>query len=259
MLHRLFTRPNPPIDDTAWEHLRAHSPLLRTFLGDDAARLRERADAFLRTKGIDAAGGAVVADRERQLIAALAAIPILGLGIDWYDGWYSVIVYPDEFLARHAFEDEAGVVHDGERELVGESWDRGPMILSLRDVLDGASGELIGSVVIHECAHKLDQLNGNVNGFPPLHRGMDAGAWTAAWQQAYDDLVRRVDAGEDTAIDPYAVEEPGEFFAVLSEYFFTEPVLVRDEYPTLYGQLRAFYRQDPAARPLPEYPVPTAD
>jgi len=80
-----LSRPNPPIDDTAWEHLRAHSPLLRTFLGDDAARLRERADAFLRTKGIDAAGGAVVADRERQLIAALAAIPILGLGIDWYD------------------------------------------------------------------------------------------------------------------------------------------------------------------------------
>lgn len=254
MLHRLFTRPNPPIDDAAWQHLRAHSPLLRTFLGDEATRLRERADAFLRAKGIDAAGGAAVGDRERQLIALLAAIPILGLDIGWYDGWHAVIVYPDEFVARQEFEDDAGVVHEGERELIGESWDRGPMILSLRDVLDGASGELIGSVVIHECAHKLDQLNGSVNGFPPLHPGMSPSAWTAAWQQAYDDLLRRVDAGEETAIDPYAVEEPGEFFAVLSEYFFTEPLLVRDEYPAVYGQLRLFYRQDPATRPLPEYP-----
>jgi Mlc titration factor MtfA (ptsG expression regulator) len=255
MLQRLFAGTNPAIDDPAWQRLRAQSPLLRTFAGDDAARLRERADAFLRAKGIDAAGGAVVGDHERQLIATLAAIPILQLGVDWYDGWHAVIVYPDEFVATHAFEDEDGVVHEGERELVGESWDRGPMILSLRDVLDCASGELIGNVVIHECAHKLDQLNGTVNGFPPLHRGMSTDAWTAAWQQAYDDLVRRVDAGEETAIDPYAVEEPGEFFAVLSEYFFTEALLVLDEYPAVYEQLRSFYRQDPAARPLPEYPT----
>jgi hypothetical protein len=253
MLHRLFTRPNPPIDDAAWAHLRAHSPLLRTFLGEDAARLRERADAFLRAKGIDAAGGALIGDRERQLVAALAAIPILGLDIDWYDGWYGVIVYPDEFLAQQEFEDEDGVVHAAERELIGESWDRGPIILSLRDVLEGASGELVGNVVIHECAHKLDQLNGSVNGFPPLHAGMSARDWTAAWQAAYDDLVRRVESGEETAIDPYAVEEPGEFFAVLSEYFFTEPLLVRDEYPAVYEQLRRFYRQDPAERPAPDY------
>ena len=258
MLQRLFNRPTLAIDDAAWERLRAHSPLFRTFAGDDAARLRERADAFLRAKAIEAAGGAEVGDFEGQLIAVCAAIPILALGVDWYDGWHAVVVYPDEFLARHAFEDEAGVLHEGDRELIGESWDRGPMILSLRDVVDCASGELIGNVVIHECAHKLDQLNGSVNGFPPLHRGMSPSVWTAAWQQAYDDLVRRVDAGEDTAIDPYAVEEPGEFFAVLSEYFFTEPALVREAYPAVYEQLRLFYRQDPAARPLPEYPIEPA-
>jgi MtfA peptidase len=259
VLQRVFPRPTAEIDDLAWEELRARSPLLRTFEGDDAARLRERAEAFLHAKGIDAAGGAVVGDRERQLIALLAAIPILGLDMGWYDGWYAVVVYPDEFLARQEFEDEDGVVHAGERELIGESWDRGPMILSLRDVLEGATGELIGSVVIHECAHKLDQLNGSVNGFPPLHRGMDPAAWTSTWQQAYDDLLRRVDAGEDTAIDAYAVEEPGEFFAVLSEYFFTEALLVREEYPAVYEQLRQFYRQDPVARPLPEYPEPSPE
>lgn len=252
---RLFPpRTLPTVDAGAWDRLCAISPLLRTFRDVDAARLRERASIFLGDKAIEPAGGAEVGDFERQLVAVFAAIPVLELGGDWYDGWHAVIVYPDEFLAHHSFQDEAGVVHEGERELAGESWDRGPMILSMQDVLDCASGTLIGNVVIHECAHKLDQLNGNVNGFPPLHRGMSAGAWTFAWQRAYHDLRRRVDAGENTKIDPYAVEEPGEFFAVLSEYFFTEPLLVRDGYPAVYEQLRLFYRQDPAVRAPPAYP-----
>ena len=254
MLQRLFNRTAAPIDDDAWAQLRALSPLLRTIEGDEAARLRERANGFLKAKGIDAAGGAQLGDVERQLIAAFAAIPVLELGLSWYDGWHGVIVYPDEFVAPHAFHDEAGVAHEGERVLAGESWDRGPMILSLADVLGCARGELMGNVVIHECAHKLDQRNGDANGFPPLHSGMAIGAWTAAWQAAYDDLARRVDAGEETAIDPYAAEEPGEFFAVLSEYFFAEPLVVADDYPEVYEQLRLFYRQDPARRPPPAYP-----
>jgi hypothetical protein len=254
MLHRLFARATPPVDADVWARLRALSPLLRTFEGDEATRLRERANGFLKAKGIDAARDAPVGDFERQLIAAFAAIPVLELGLGWYGGWHGVIVYPDEFVAPHAFHDEAGVAHEGERVLAGESWDRGPMILSLADVLGCARGDLLGNVVIHECAHKLDQRNGEANGFPPLPAGMAAHAWTAAWQSAYDDLARRVDAGEETAIDPYAAEEPGEFFAVLSEYFFAEPLVVADEYPGVYEQLRRFYGQDPARRPAPEYP-----
>jgi Mlc titration factor MtfA (ptsG expression regulator) len=30
-------------------------------------------------------------------------------------------------------------------------------------------------------------------------------------------------------------------------------LLVRDEYPAVYEQLRRFYRQDPAERPAPDY------
>jgi len=63
---------------------------------------------------------------------------------------------------------------------------------------------------------------------------------------AYDDFRGRVERGEDTAIDPYADENPAEFFAVLSEVFFADPLLLLAEYPEVYGQFAAFYRQDPA-------------
>jgi hypothetical protein len=164
-----------------------------------------------------------------------------------YRGWNEIILYPDEFLHQREEIDDAGVVHHSRDILAGESWLGGPLVLSIADV--AASGQLDGvNVVLHEFAHKLDMLNGDANGFPPLHRGMNAAAWARDFSAAYENLCARVDAGEDTAIDPYAASDPAEFFAVLSEVFFETPTLLQVEYPAIYQQMRLFYRQHPLAR-----------
>jgi Mlc titration factor MtfA (ptsG expression regulator) len=61
------------------------------------------------------------------------------------------------------------------------------------------------------------------------------------------------DRFRESRIDAYAAENPAEFFAVLSEAFFEIPHVVRDEYPEVYRQLAAFYRQDPATRIAPQF------
>ena len=104
------------------------------------------------------------------------------------------------------------------------------------------------NLVIHEFAHKLDMLNGDANGCPPLHAGMSVARWRAALTAAYDDFCARQDREEETEIDPYAAESPAEFFAVASEVFFADPLLLKDDYPDVYAQFAAFYRQDPARR-----------
>jgi hypothetical protein len=104
------------------------------------------------------------------------------------------------------------------------------------------------NLVIHEFAHKIDMRDGDANGCPPLPPGLSPESWTAALSAAYDDFAARVDAGEPTRIDDYAAESPGEFFAVLSEVFFADPLLLQREYPAVYGLFAGFYRQDPAAR-----------
>ena len=93
-------------------------------------------------------------------------------------------------------------------------------------------------------------LNGDANGLPPLHPGMRVSDWAEAMQQAFDDLDRQLDQNPDaeTVIDPYAAENPAEFFAVTSEYFFSAPDLLHQAYPKVYEQLKAFYRQDPLSR-----------
>ena len=163
------------------------------------------------------------------------------LGLDYYDGWHSVVVYPGGFLARGHEMDEAGVVHEYEEARSGEAWLAGPVILSLEDV--AASGQLDGyNVVIHEMAHKLDMLNGDANGHPPLHAGMDSRVWYEAFSAAYAHSNRCLDAGQEPPLDDYAAQSPAEFFAVASEYFFELPDVLRDAYPDVYRQLAAFYR-----------------
>jgi Mlc titration factor MtfA (ptsG expression regulator) len=222
-------------------------PILQGLDAAERTRLREAASLFIHDKTFSAAGGAEVDAATRHLIALQACLLTLNLSEDSYRGWSEIILYPEEFLRQRVETDEAGVVHHSRDILAGESWHGGPLVLSIADV--AASGLADGfNVVLHEFAHKLDMLNGDANGFPPLHRGMDAASWARDFTMAYEDLCARVDAGEDTVIDPYATTDPAEFFAVLTEVFFETPHLLHAEYPVIYRQLQQFYRQHPLVR-----------
>jgi hypothetical protein len=94
-------------------------------------------------------------------------------------------------------------------------------------------------------AHKLDMLNGDANGFPPLHRRMDRRVWSRVFSSAWDRLKEEQGNGAELPIDPYALESPAEFFAVASEQFFEGPAALRQHLPDVYRQLEQFYRQHP--------------
>jgi len=242
---RILERHAIPPD--AFDAAVARLPILQGLTPDELMRLREAASLFIHDKTFSAAGGADVDDTMQLAIALQACLLTLNLTEDSYRGWNEIILYPDEFLRQREEMDEAGVVHHSRDILAGESWHGGPLVLSLADVT--SSGQADGvNVVLHEFAHKLDMLNGDANGFPPLHRGMDAARWANDFTAAYEDLCARVDAGVDTAIDPYATTDPAEYFAVLTEVFFETPHILHTEYPAIYRQLQQFYRQHPLVR-----------
>lgn len=236
-----------PVPESGFTHALGRVPACNGLDSEEQARLRSLVTIFLREKVFEAVGHAEIALQDRLLIAVNACLPILNLGIDSYNGWTTVIVYPDEFVVDYQEEDEAGLVHSGRDLRAGEAWERGPLVISLRDVHAQSVWEGY-NVVIHECAHKLDMRNGASNGFPPLHRGMPFRLWTDAFTQAYEDLRGRVGRDEETPIDDYAAESPAECFAVTTEYFFEAPHRLRSAYPAVYEQLMRFYLQDPAAR-----------
>jgi len=241
---RLLARETIPA--VLWDPLAAELPTLARLDRDARERLRAQVLVFIHERAIVAAGGLVLSDAMRVRIAALACLPVLELGLDCYDDVLSIVIHPDEFVVPdREVVDEAGVVHVGDDVLSGEAWEQGPVVLAWKDIEASGRGEGF-NVVVHEFAHKLDLLDGAFDGMPPLHREMRAGDWIAAFQSAYDDLNARLDRGEETWLDPYAAEEPAEFFAVCAELFFDVPADLRAEYPQIYAQLAAFFRQDPA-------------
>lgn len=233
------------LPDTLWQSTLARLPLLRRLNSAERQQLRTLTTLFLQQKQMNGAGGLLLSTDMRLTIAAQACLLILNLDPDFYDGWEEVIIYPDQFVPEIEEIDVYGVVHRRREIRSGEAWVGGPVVLAWPDVQMATPGY---NVVLHEFAHKLDMRNGHADGFPPLHPNMHRPDWSIAFTTAFEDFCRRVDRGEDTAIDPYAATSPAEFFAVLSEVFFETPLLLQREYPEIYVQLRLFYRQDPAQR-----------
>jgi MtfA peptidase len=256
-------QPFQPIPQDLWGAATAPYLFMRGLAPAERDKLRLIASDFLHQKRIVGAAGHEVTELMRVQIAAQASILVLELGLDYLDGWSDIILYPGQFVPEREVTDEAGVVHLVRDPLAGEAWLGGPVVLSYEDVARSSNEDerIEGfNVVIHEFAHKLDMLNGEPNGYPPLHKGMNTEAWKRTFMEAYLDFCKRVDEADanshrrgdaayaDLPFDPYASENPAEFFAVISEAFFETPDLVKEDYPAVYEQLRLFYKQDPLAR-----------
>jgi len=240
-----WRRRNAPaamISAEEWAATEYPLPFLDRLTDAERSRLRTLAGEFIASKQWSGAQGLQLTRPIQLSIALQACLPILNLGLDWYRGWLGIVVYPGDFVIPRQIVDASGIVHEYDDPVLGEAWEGGPVLLSWFENLD-AIGDV--NVVIHEFAHKLDMSNGEVDGMPALHKDMSPADWVAAFVPAYEDFCRRVDAGEETTIDPYAAEHPGEFFAVCSEVFFEAPDLLLEAYPGVYEQLRLFYRQSP--------------
>jgi Mlc titration factor MtfA (ptsG expression regulator) len=247
LLSRLTGKPaSPAIPDRLWQETVSQLPFLARRPEDELAGLRELTARFLAEKEFAAVGGLALDDRICLTIAVQACLPVLKLGLEWYGDWIGIVVYPDEFVIPRSVQDEDGIVHEYDEPASGEAWGGGPVLVSWRDVQMAGDGY---NVVIHEFVHKLDMRNGEADGMPPLPSRTTSQRWQEVLLAAYDDFCAEVDAadarGEETLIDPYASEHPGEFFAVLAEAFFETPEIVVEKYPALYEQFVAFFRFDP--------------
>jgi Mlc titration factor MtfA (ptsG expression regulator) len=233
------------IDDALWKRVASRLPFLRGLSESEIAGLKQLAVLFLGEKEMHGAHDLRLTDEVRLSIAVQACLPILNLGIDTYAGWVGVVVYPGEFRVRKEEVDADGVVHSMEDELAGEAWPGGPVVLSWEDAGMTDAGY---NVVIHEFAHKIHMEGRGDDEFPAAQAGMDETKWREILEKSYDRFCAQVDSGRETLIDPYAAEHPAEFFAVVSEAFFTESALLARDWPELYKQLALFYKQDPAGR-----------
>ena len=245
-------RGDPPLPDPSlWHAVRARTPWVARLDAERDARLQRLAARFLADKVFTPIGGLALDQIQRAQLAALCCLPLLEFGAEGMRGWRELIVYPDAFRVNRTHVDAAGVLHEWDDELAGEAWEAGPLILSWADVASDLAEPRAGfCVAVHEMAHKIDALDGVLDGTPPLPRPWQR-EWARDFQHSYDGFVAEVERGAETAIDPYAAEGPEEFFAVCSEYHFSDPGTLGREMPEVAGHLERFYGRSPFARGTP--------
>ncbi len=209
-------------------------------------QLHSHINVFLHSKTFHGCAGFEMSDEVRVVIAAQACMLLLNRDTDYFPGFSSILVYPGSFVARAVAHDGpiAGVAEDVR---AGESWQRGPVVLSWDDVVLGAQHEHGAyNVVIHEFAHKLDEENSSVDGVPWLEDASQYRTWADVLGQEYEAL--RAQRGSQV-LDRYGASSPAEFFAVATETFFERPHALAEQHGALYEVLKRYYKVDPCTWP----------
>lgn len=223
-------------------------PYFRLLSPEDQRELLGHVQVFLAEKEFEGCGGLELTDEIKVTIAVQACLLLLHRETDYYPELAVILVYPRGYLAPKTQVAPGGIVIEGGQARLGESWDRGVVVLAWDSVLSGARDLRDGhNLVLHEFAHQLDQEEGRADGAPELPCTSMYTAWARVLSKEYERLHEDIDRLRRTVIDDYGATNPAEFFAVVTETFFERPRALKSRHPELYEQLRIFYKQDPAA------------
>ncbi len=236
----------------AWERfLKKNVPHFRFLSAAEQTRLRDELRVFIAEKNWEGCAGLEVTDEMKVTIAAQASLMTLGLSGEPFRNVLSVLIYPSGYAAPEDRWYEGWSI-TGESGRLGESWYRGPVILSWDEVRRDSRRPGEGrNLVWHEFAHQIDMLDRSTNGTPPLADRQQRQRWHDVMTAEYEQLVTDAEEGRATLLDTYGASNEAEFFAVATECFFDCPVDLRAEHPGLYDLLRGYYGQDPAERETP--------
>ncbi|WP_198538294.1 M90 family metallopeptidase [Marinicella sediminis] len=195
-------------------------------------------NVFLSEKYFSGHAGLEVTDEMRVTIAAQACLLLLNRKTNYYPHLKTIMIYPAGFKNPN---------HEGPGHHLGESWVRGPVVLSWADSQHGAANASDGTnVVIHEFAHQLDQADGAGDGRPILDSSQ-LRTWGKVMSKEYQFLTTRARLRNRSFFDHYGATNPAEFFAVITEHFFEQPRTFQRKHPDLYQTLSRYFKLDPAS------------
>ena len=236
-----------------WEEIIQHNVAHYCMLDDsERANLRSLIQVFIAEKYWEGCGGLTLTDEISVTISAQACLLLLGLPHNYYQNVLTIIVYPSTVVPPRRklgfFETALAPVEDA-HPIIGQAFHQGPIIIIWDAALHGGRHPELGhNVVYHEFAHKLDMLDGAADGTPPLRDRAEYRDWVQTCSREYLRLKHDAERGKKSFLNAYGATNEAEFFAVATEQFFDQPLLMIKHAPDLYRVLKEYYRQDPAKR-----------
>jgi len=210
-------------------------------------KLRKHILNFMAEKQMIGCQGLKLSEQEQVIIAAQACLLIVNKSFERYDQLKSILIYPSSFITHRDISLGNGTIASDKRILSGEAWETGKVIISWNDTVDGIANDKDGNnVVLHEFAHLLDHESGTANGAPVLNNRQDYVTWSQTLNNAFNRLQNNIESGQPTLFNPYGASNPAEFFAVVTELFFENGLLLKTHEQELYEQLKSYYEVDTA-------------
>lgn len=230
----LIFQPFPP----AWHHyLTEEVQFYKDLSAADQLKFQQKIKRFFAHTSITGVKDLEVTDELKLLVAASAIIPVF-----LFDGWeyvnlseviiYDGIVEPNQ---RNDAEQDGmllGQVRPFQTQHV--------LLLSKQYLIQGfESMNGKSNVGIHEFAHLIDQADGTMDGIPKAF--MPEELLTPWTKIMYAEIEKIVSNRSD--INPYALTNHAEFFAVVCEYFFENPEKFQEKHPQLYELMNEIFRK----------------
>ena len=186
-------------------------------------------------------------------VAFYACLLLLNIQTDnCYDNLKTIIVYPANVVYDVAREN-GGIVSKEPLLLSGQSAND-TVVLSWNDAKKEAYHIGKENVILHEFAHEIDFLDGEIDGIPPLSESKYT-EWSEVIYRDYNKLKAKAIAnrywGKYKILGNYAATNEAEFFAVATERFFGTAKALKHHFPELYNELKEFYKLDPAEKLVP--------
>lgn len=205
---------------------------------DDKLKFSKRVASFLHQIKIKPIS-CFLSETDKILIGASAIIPVFGFDNWRYANLKEVYVFPDAF--NYKLEYRGSKNNRTILGMVGGGKLKDRMILSqkaLRHGFENTSDK--NNTAIHEFVHLIDMTDGEIDGLP---LSIVEKPYTLPWFDLIHSKIQHIDKGKSD-INPYGATSKIEFFAVISEYFFERPKLLKRKHPELYKKLSTFFNQD---------------
>lgn len=231
-----------PLTDEEKAVLATQVPFYQQLAADKKITFQQRVQHFLGTTAITGVNTTVTPE-DKILVAASAIIPIFNFP-DWeYIHLNEVLLYPDSF--NHDFEQQGN--DRSVLGMVGSGAMNGVMILSQHELRQAFLNKTAKTnTAIHEFVHLVDKTDGSIDGVPAFIAGQQ---YIKPWLQLMQAEIKKI-ADSRSDINPYGATSEAEFFAVVSEYFFERPDLLKQKHPELFSILSGIFGK-PATTPAP--------
>ena len=176
--------------------------------------------------------GIAITDEMKVLIGASAVQLTFGLPRVYLSHFQKILVYPNDYYSTINNKYHKGEVNP-RLKLIVLSW---PSFV--QGYIEHDSGRNLG---LHEMAHALHLENR----IPNHEFGFFDPNVFESWRQHAQVAMEDIRSGRARFLRPYAAEDIYEFFAVAIEFFFEQPLQLREAMPTTYQLLVKLLNQDP--------------